>query len=319
MLRFIKNITKVAFTSSEKLAEEFINSYIADYIKAQKEFPSAEPHELLAMICLATPTSQGISPLDPKLQEAAFSSTFLFACLPPPINARALGIYRTGNENPTLYKSLKNLPSEYVELMKPVHDEWEKDKLLKLYGRYNPTLLQKEFSTVISFSLEGLLAHYSRWENQKVNNMNNSEKVFQTSTSEHPYDGNLIDTLVMKTPLDLVRCEDVSNYLTKSLGIETFGSNFTPIINSKTKLPANVTKVFSTADDNQETIELRFYVGNAETVSECQFLAKIQIYPIRPLPRGIPQIGLECTIDKDLVTFNAKELSSQKLLKVRCI
>lgn len=260
-----------------------------------------------------------MSPIDPKSQEAAFSGTFLFACLPPPINARALGLYRTGIENPSLYKSLSKLPSEYVELMRPVHGEWEKDDLLKLYGKYNPILLQKGFSTAISLSLERILAYYSRWKNQKNNDFNYSEKASQASTKERTHNDLPLDTVVINTPLDLIRCEDISYIMAKSLGIETVGSKFTPIINSKTKLPANVTNVFSTADDNQETIELKFYLGNAEEVSECQFIAEIQIYPITPLPRGIPQISLKCAIAKDFITIHAKDLSSQKLLKVRCI
>ena len=83
-----------------------------------------------------------------------------------------------------------------------------------------------------------------------------------------------------------------SKTLGKSIGIETLGGVFTPLLPSGCTLPCEVTQVFSTADDNQDQISITLLAGDVRLASEAQKLGKYQISGIAPAPRGAPQIAV---------------------------
>ncbi|MFT5471340.1 MAG: molecular chaperone DnaK (HSP70) [Verrucomicrobiales bacterium] len=86
--------------------------------------------------------------------------------------------------------------------------------------------------------------------------------------------------------------------LSESVGIETLGGVFTPIISAGDSAPANVTQVFSTAADNQTHIDITLYAGTSKLVEDCRFLGRFKIDSIPPLPRGEPSIRVTFRVDE---------------------
>ena len=85
---------------------------------------------------------------------------------------------------------------------------------------------------------------------------------------------------------------------TASLGIETLGGVFTPIIEKGTTIPVTITKVFSTAEDNQLAVSIRVIVGNSDLALNNRILANAELSDIEPAPRGVPQIAVNFYIDE---------------------
>src|SRR3954470_11274285 len=75
-----------------------------------------------------------------------------------------------------------------------------------------------------------------------------------------------------------------------SLGIETLGSVFTKLIERNTTIPSRKSEIFSTADDNQPSVEVHVLQGEREMATYNKSLGKFQLTGIPPAPRGIPQI-----------------------------
>jgi molecular chaperone DnaK len=82
-----------------------------------------------------------------------------------------------------------------------------------------------------------------------------------------------------------------------ALGIETKGGTFTPLINRGTALPATHSEIFTTADDNQPTIQIDVYQGTSDRVAQAQHLGHYELrMPEREL-KGAPQISVTFRID----------------------
>jgi molecular chaperone DnaK len=82
-----------------------------------------------------------------------------------------------------------------------------------------------------------------------------------------------------------------------SLGVETMGGLMTKVIERNTTIPARRTEVFSTAEDNQEAVDIVILQGERERAADNRVLGRFRLEGIRPAPRGTPQIEVTFEID----------------------
>ncbi len=98
-----------------------------------------------------------------------------------------------------------------------------------------------------------------------------------------------------------------------SLGLETMGGVFTRIIDRNTTIPTKKSQVFSTAADNQPSVEIHVLQGEREMAAYNKTLGKFHLDGIAPAPRGIPQIEVSFDIDANgIVNVSAKDLGTGK-------
>jgi molecular chaperone DnaK len=96
-----------------------------------------------------------------------------------------------------------------------------------------------------------------------------------------------------------------------SLGIETKGGVFTRLIERNTTIPTRKSEIFSTAEDNQPSVEVHVLQGEREMAGYNKSLGKFQLTGIPPAPRGIPQIEVGFDIDADgILHVGAKDLGT---------
>jgi molecular chaperone DnaK len=102
-----------------------------------------------------------------------------------------------------------------------------------------------------------------------------------------------------------------------SLGIETKGNVFTRLIERNTTIPSKKSEVFSTADDNQTSVEIHVLQGERPMARDNKTLGKFQLVGIPPAPRGIPQIEVTFDIDANgIVHVSAKDLGTGNEQKI---
>ena len=103
-----------------------------------------------------------------------------------------------------------------------------------------------------------------------------------------------------------------------SLGIETMGGVFTKLIDKNTTIPTKKSQVFSTAADNQPSVEVHVLQGEREIASGNRTLGKFHLDGIPPAPRGMPQIEVAFDIDANgVVNVSAKDMATSKEQKIR--
>ena len=103
-----------------------------------------------------------------------------------------------------------------------------------------------------------------------------------------------------------------------SLGIETLGGVFTKIIEKNTTVPTAKTQIFSTASDNQNSVEVHVLQGEREMASDNKTLARFILDGIPPSPRGIPQIEVTFDIDANgILNVMARDKATNKQQSVR--
>jgi molecular chaperone DnaK len=103
-----------------------------------------------------------------------------------------------------------------------------------------------------------------------------------------------------------------------SLGIETMGGVFTKIIEKNTTVPTAKSQVFSTAADNQTSVEIHILQGEREMASGNKTLAKFILDGIPPAPRGMPQVEVNFDIDANgILSVSAKDKASGKVQSVK--
>lgn len=98
-----------------------------------------------------------------------------------------------------------------------------------------------------------------------------------------------------------------------SLGIETMGGVFTKLIERNTTIPTSQSQVFSTAADNQPSVDIHVLQGEREMAANNKTLGRFQLTDIPPAPRGVPQIEVSFDIDANgIVNVRAKDLGTNK-------
>jgi molecular chaperone DnaK len=102
-----------------------------------------------------------------------------------------------------------------------------------------------------------------------------------------------------------------------TLGIETKGGVMTKLIERNTTIPTRKSEVFSTAEDNQPSVEIHVLQGEREMASYNKSLGKFQLTGIPPAPRGVPQIEVAFDIDANgILNVSAKDLGTGKEQKI---
>jgi len=103
-----------------------------------------------------------------------------------------------------------------------------------------------------------------------------------------------------------------------SLGIETLGGVMTVLIPRNTTIPTRKTETFSTADDNQTTVEIHVLQGERELAIHNRTIGKFQLTGIPPAPRGMPQVEVTFDIDANgILHVTAKDKATGKEQKIR--
>jgi len=103
-----------------------------------------------------------------------------------------------------------------------------------------------------------------------------------------------------------------------SVGIETLGGVFTRLIEKNTTIPTAKTQVFSTAADNQTSVEIHVLQGEREMAADNKTLAKFILDGIPPSPRGMPQVEVSFDIDANgILNVSAKDKASGKTQSVK--
>ncbi|MBI1729925.1 molecular chaperone DnaK [Candidatus Acetothermia bacterium] len=98
-----------------------------------------------------------------------------------------------------------------------------------------------------------------------------------------------------------------------TLSIETLGGVATPIIEKNTTIPCEKTRVFTTAEDGQSTVDIHITQGERKLSADNKSLGRFQLTGIPPSPRGIPQIEVKFAIDADgILSVNAKDKGTGK-------
>ena len=103
-----------------------------------------------------------------------------------------------------------------------------------------------------------------------------------------------------------------------SLGIETYGSVFTKLIEANTTIPTRKSEVFSTAADNQPSVEIHVLQGERPMARDNKTIGRFHLDGITPAPRGVPQIEVTFDIDANgILNVSAKDKATGKEQQIR--
>lgn len=103
-----------------------------------------------------------------------------------------------------------------------------------------------------------------------------------------------------------------------SLGVETLGGVFTKLIEANTTIPTRRTEIFSTAADNQTTVEIHVLQGERPMATDNRSLGRFYLEGIPPAPRGIPQIEVTFDVDANgILTVTARDKATGKEQSIR--
>jgi molecular chaperone DnaK len=102
-----------------------------------------------------------------------------------------------------------------------------------------------------------------------------------------------------------------------TLGIETLGSVMTPMIQRNTTIPTRKSEIFSTASDNQTSVEVHVLQGERPMAGDNKTLGKFHLVGIPPAPRGVPQVEVTFDIDANgIVNVSAKDVGTGREQKI---
>jgi len=105
--------------------------------------------------------------------------------------------------------------------------------------------------------------------------------------------------------------------LAQSVGIETLGGVFTPLLSKGAAVPCSVSNVFSTAADNQSQIMVKTYRGAAQLVAGCEPLGLFQVVGILPGARGTPKIEITFAVQSGNILMAAKDLATGQPMQIK--
>ena len=103
-----------------------------------------------------------------------------------------------------------------------------------------------------------------------------------------------------------------------SLGIETKGGVMTKLIERNTTIPTKKSEVFTTAEDNQPSVEVHVLQGESEMATYNKTLGKFQLVGIPPAPRGMPQVEVAFDIDANgIINVSAKDTGTGNVQQIQ--
>lgn len=105
--------------------------------------------------------------------------------------------------------------------------------------------------------------------------------------------------------------------LEKSIGIETIGGVFTPLIEAGSTQPIEKKQIFSTYADGQSQITIKVYYGSEPLVSGNSLLGEFRIEPVPPMPRGEPQVEINFRVVGEHFHLLAKGLNFTESLQIK--
>lgn len=121
-----------------------------------------------------------------------------------------------------------------------------------------------------------------------------------------------------RTPEGDIKSVLLLDVLPLTLGIETLGGVSTPMINKNTTIPASNSQVFSTAMDNQPSVEINVLQGERSMSADNRSLGKFILDGLPPAPRGTPQVEVKFDIDANgILTVEAKDKASGKTQSIK--